>query len=151
MVQNEVLIYAELPHGEVVPGKHLKKETSEFDVDSVELNGGFVLKVHAISLDPYLKGRMRAPEVKSYSPPLEVGKPLETLGAGEVVRSDNPDVKVSFTELSFEAQRQTHVSLIIAGRSNLARTHRRRQLRRRLWNWTQEGTSSRKRRTITMD
>lgn len=94
MVQNEVLIYAELPHGEVVPGKHLKKETSEFDVDSVELNGGFVLKVHAISLDPYLKGRMRAPEVKSYSPPLEVGKPLETLGAGEVVRSDNPDVKV---------------------------------------------------------
>ncbi|GAA5955247.1 hypothetical protein JCM3765_003257 [Sporobolomyces pararoseus] len=40
---------------------------------------------------------MRAPEVKSYSPPLEVGKPLETLGVGEVVRSDNPDVKVGST------------------------------------------------------
>ncbi|GAA5896798.1 MDR family NADP-dependent oxidoreductase [Sporobolomyces salmoneus] len=94
MVQNEVLVYTATPEGKVVPKTHLKKETSEFDVDSVSLNGGFVLKTKALSLDPYLKGRMRKPEVKSYSPPLEVGKPLETLGVGEVVRSDSPDVKV---------------------------------------------------------
>ncbi|GAA5872658.1 hypothetical protein JCM16303_004594 [Sporobolomyces ruberrimus] len=94
MVQNEVLIYAQLPDGKVVPGTTLKKETSEFDVDSVELNGGFVLKAKAISLDPYLKGRMRKPEAKSYNQPLEPGKPLETLGVGEVVRSDSPDIEV---------------------------------------------------------
>ena len=33
-------------------------------------------------------------DAKSYNQPLQVGKPLETLGVGEVVRSDSPDVKV---------------------------------------------------------
>ncbi|GAA5943890.1 MDR family NADP-dependent oxidoreductase [Sporobolomyces koalae] len=94
MVQNNTLLYAQLPESDVVPGTHLKKETKEFDVDSVSLDGGFVLKAHAISLDPYLRGRMRKPEAKSYNQPLEPGKPLETLGVGEVVRSDHADIKV---------------------------------------------------------
>ena len=61
MVQNEVLLYTQLPEGKDVPGTHLKKETKEFDVDAVSLDGGFVLAAKAISLDPYLRGRMRKP------------------------------------------------------------------------------------------
>lgn len=94
MVKNEVLIYAEIPEGEVVPGQHLKKETQEIDIDSVKLNGGFLVDVKALSLDPYLKGRMRKAESKSYSPPLDTGKPLVTLGVGEVIRSESDKVPV---------------------------------------------------------
>ncbi|GAA5943894.1 MDR family NADP-dependent oxidoreductase [Sporobolomyces koalae] len=94
MVQNNTLLYTQMPKSDVVPGTHLKKETKEFDVDSVSLDGGFVLKAHAISLDPYLRGRMREAEEKSYIEPLQVGAPLETLGVGEVVRSDHADIKV---------------------------------------------------------
>jgi len=94
MVQNNTLLYAQLPEGEVVPGTHLKKTTPELDIDSVSLDGGFLLKSRALSLDPYLRGRMRKEEKKSYNQAMQVGKPLETLGVGEVVRSDNADVKV---------------------------------------------------------
>lgn len=59
MVSNNTLLYAQLPEGEVVPGTHLKKTTPELDIDSVSLEGGFLLKSRALSLDPYLRGRMR--------------------------------------------------------------------------------------------
>lgn len=59
MVSNNTLLYAQLPEGEVVPGTHLKKTTPELDIDSVSLDGGFLLKSRALSLDPYLRGRMR--------------------------------------------------------------------------------------------
>jgi NADPH-dependent curcumin reductase CurA len=43
-------------------------DTSEtIDLDTVPLNGGFLVKTLVLSIDPYLRGKMRSPEVKSYS------------------------------------------------------------------------------------
>ncbi|KAF9464072.1 hypothetical protein BDZ94DRAFT_1257474 [Collybia nuda] len=41
-----------------------------------------------------MRGRMRSPEVKSYSPPYFVGEPTSGYGVGVVVRSEHEGVKV---------------------------------------------------------
>jgi NADPH-dependent curcumin reductase CurA len=50
------------------PNKHTVTDTSEtIDLDNVPLDGGFLVKTLVLSIDPYLRGKMRAPEIKSYS------------------------------------------------------------------------------------
>src|SRR5882672_1906187 len=53
------------------------------------LNDGEVLvRTLYISVDPYLRGRMR--EGRSYVPPFEVGQVIESGAIGEVVESRSP-------------------------------------------------------------
>jgi NADPH-dependent curcumin reductase CurA len=40
-----------------------------------------------------MRGRMRDPNVKSYAPAFELGKPLSNYGVGLVIRSEHPDYK----------------------------------------------------------
>lgn len=41
--------------------------SQEFDVETVQLNGGVAVKILVLSIDPYLRGRMREPEKGSYN------------------------------------------------------------------------------------
>ncbi|GAA5890292.1 hypothetical protein JCM8208_002769 [Rhodotorula glutinis] len=91
MVVNASLVFLEVPHGAPVPGKTLKRVEEELDVATVDLQGGVLLKNKALSLDPYQKGRMRAPSKASYNQPFAIGKVIDTLGVGVVERSDHPD------------------------------------------------------------
>lgn len=50
-------------------------------------DGEILLKTKYVSVDPYLRGRMR--DEKSYIPPFEVGKPLESGIIAEVIESKN--------------------------------------------------------------
>ncbi|WP_250035429.1 NADP-dependent oxidoreductase [Paractinoplanes maris] len=45
-----------------------------------------------MSVDPYMRGRMN--DVKSYTPPFQIGEPLDGAAVGEVVASESPDVAV---------------------------------------------------------
>ena len=45
-----------------------------------------------MSVDPYMRGRMN--DVKSYTPPFEVGKPLEGGAVGTVIETRSPDLAV---------------------------------------------------------
>jgi NADPH-dependent curcumin reductase CurA len=49
--------------------------TRTIDPERVALDGGLLVKLLDLSVDPYLRGRMRSPEVKSYSPPFALGEP----------------------------------------------------------------------------
>ena len=50
------------------PGKTTVYDTTEIiDLQTVVLNGGFLIKTLELSIDPYIRGRMQASEVKSYS------------------------------------------------------------------------------------
>jgi NADPH-dependent curcumin reductase CurA len=61
------------------------------DTDSPQLKDGEVLvRMQYISVDPYLRGRMR--EGKSYIPPFDVGQVIESGGVGEVIESHAPAV-----------------------------------------------------------
>jgi len=46
-----------------------------------------------MSLDPYMRGRMRSVEGKSYSKPFVIGNVLEAGGIGVVVNSNNDQWK----------------------------------------------------------
>lgn len=93
MVQNKALIFKEAPTAWPEIGKHLKVESSDFDVDQAPPSGGITAKVNYVSFDPYQRGRMRKPEIKSYSPPFELGKPVTNAAIVTVLKSDNSKFK----------------------------------------------------------
>ena len=50
------------------PGKTTVYDTTEtIDLQTVLLNGGILIKTLELSVDPYMRGRMREPEAKSYT------------------------------------------------------------------------------------
>src|SRR5690242_3272941 len=69
------------PHGEPKP--------TDFDLVDVELpdpaDGQVLVRNTFMSVDPYMRGRMN--DVKSYTPPFELGKALDGGAIGEVVAS----------------------------------------------------------------
>ncbi|OBT86963.1 hypothetical protein VE02_04580 [Pseudogymnoascus sp. 03VT05] len=92
MVQNKGLIYKEAPEGVPVPGKHFKVEARDFDLEKAP-EGAITIKHTYASFDPYQRGRMRKPEVKSYSPPFTVGQPMQGSGVATVLASGLPEYK----------------------------------------------------------
>jgi NADPH-dependent curcumin reductase CurA len=93
MVQNKALIFAKVPSGWPVPGQDLTIESTDFDVEQAPPSGGFTAKVNYVSFDPYQRGRMRAPETKSYSPPFTLGKPIDNSAILTVIKSENEKFK----------------------------------------------------------
>jgi NADPH-dependent curcumin reductase CurA len=51
-----------------------------------------LLRLVYLSVDPYLRGRMN--DAKSYIPPFEIGKPLESGAVAQVAASNHPDFQV---------------------------------------------------------
>ncbi len=54
----------------------------------VAQDGEVLLASRYVSVDPYLRGRMN--DTKSYTPPFELGKPIQSALIAEVVESHNP-------------------------------------------------------------
>jgi NADPH-dependent curcumin reductase CurA len=89
-IPNAAVIFAEVPTGYPQAGKHLKYvQDRTIDIDTVDCQGGIVTKNLVISIDPYMRGRMRAAELKSYSPAFPLNQPLTNFFVGKVVKSDN--------------------------------------------------------------
>ncbi|PPQ74017.1 hypothetical protein CVT26_006956 [Gymnopilus dilepis] len=86
------VVNARLPES----GKSTVYDTSEtIDPENVVLNGGFLVKLLDISVDPFIRGRMRRPPPGSQPliPRFEVGKPLNGYAVGVVLRSEFAGVK----------------------------------------------------------
>ncbi|KAJ7152351.1 hypothetical protein C8R46DRAFT_1179224 [Mycena filopes] len=94
-IRNARVIFNSVPESFPIPGETTVYDTTPtIDIETVPLNGGFLVKTLVLSIDPFLRGRMRSPEKKSYAPPFEIGAPLYGYGVGVVVRSENPAVAV---------------------------------------------------------
>ena len=94
-IQNAAVIFAEVPTGYPEAGKHLKYvKDRTIDIDTVDTQGGIVTKNLVVSIDPYMRGRMRSAEKKSYSAPFELNQPLTNFFVGKVVKSDNKKFQV---------------------------------------------------------
>ncbi|KAF7366193.1 NADP-dependent oxidoreductase RED1 [Mycena venus] len=92
-VTNARVLFAAVPKDFPIPGETTVHDTTQtIDLDNVPLNGGFLIKTLVLSIDPYMRGRMRSPEQKSYSPPYTIGAPILGYGVSLVLRSENPDV-----------------------------------------------------------
>jgi NADPH-dependent curcumin reductase CurA len=69
---------------------------SDFRIEDVPVPdpgpGEFLVRGIYLSLDPYMRGRMR--DAKSYAPPVELGEVMTGGVVGEVVKSNHPRFKV---------------------------------------------------------
>ena len=93
MVQNKGLIFKSVPTGWPKLGDNLAVEDTDFDLESSPPENGITTKNYYLSFDPYQRGRMRAPENKSYSSPFELGKPITNSGVAKVLKSNNSKFK----------------------------------------------------------
>lgn len=95
LIRNAAVVFSEIPTGYPESDKHIQYVTDRtIDLDTVDTEGGIVVKNLVVSIDPYMRGRMRAPEYKSYIPPFELNEPLTNFGVSKVVKSDNTKYKV---------------------------------------------------------
>jgi NADPH-dependent curcumin reductase CurA len=71
-------------------------DASHFELASVEVPppaaGEVQVRNHWMSVDPYMRGRMR--DVKSYAPPFQLGQAMGGGAVGEVIASNDPALKV---------------------------------------------------------
>ena len=93
MVQNKGLIFKSVPRDWPVEGKDLTIEDREFDLDAEPPKDGITTQNYYVSFDPYQRGRMRAPEISSYSPPFDLGKPITNSAVSKVLKSSNSKFK----------------------------------------------------------
>ncbi|KAM3458323.1 hypothetical protein MY3296_000529 [Beauveria thailandica] len=90
MAPNKTLIFKQVPKGLPVPGQDLVVENRDIDLETPP-KGGLVLEVLEASYDPYLRGRMRDSNSKSYSAAFELNGPVSNATLSRVLKSDNPD------------------------------------------------------------
>lgn len=84
---NKVIILNKRPHG--------KPALSDFKITNEEIpaakDGTILLKTVYVSVDPYLRGRMN--DAKSYVPPFELNKPIQSGIIAEVIESKQENFK----------------------------------------------------------
>ncbi|EPS25542.1 NADP-dependent oxidoreductase RED1 [Penicillium oxalicum] len=90
---NKALIFKEIPQGYPVPGQHLTIENATYDANVPAPSDGVVLESLYTSFDPYMRGRMRSAETKSYAPAFELNKAIESASIAKVVRSNTDSFK----------------------------------------------------------
>ncbi|KAF8881862.1 hypothetical protein BD779DRAFT_1675207 [Infundibulicybe gibba] len=93
-VTNGRALFNSVPTGYPEPGKTIVYDTTQtIDLENVALDGGFLVKTLVLSIDPWLRGRMRAPEKNSYNMSFTLGEPITSHGVGVVLRSEYAGVK----------------------------------------------------------
>src|SRR5690348_1880837 len=91
------------PHGEPTPGDFRLVETERPD----PVDGQVVVRQLAMSVDPYMRGRMRLGP--SYAAPWEIGETMKGGAVGRVVASRSPRVPEGSLVLSDAAWRDVAV------------------------------------------
>ncbi|KAJ7482562.1 chaperonin 10-like protein [Mycena latifolia] len=94
-IPNARVLFNSVPENYPVPGETTVFDTKQtIDLETVPLNGGFLVKTLVLSVDPYFRGRMTPAEKKSYIPSFQIGAPLDGYDIGVVLRSGNSAVDV---------------------------------------------------------
>lgn len=96
-------VFKKIPDGLPVSGVHFAVEDRLFDLDTVP-GDGVIVEVLSVSLDPYLRTRMRDANIPIFSDPYIIGKAMTNIAIGSILRSDNSRFfpgDVIHTELPF--------------------------------------------------
>ncbi|KAK6984020.1 NAD(P)-binding protein [Favolaschia claudopus] len=104
-ITNARVLFNTRPDGYPVPGETTVYDTSEtIDLETDPLNGGFIVKVLVLSIDPYFRGRMKvrkSPYGLIVSVSFQIPYRLQSktdwfdgFGVGVVLRSENAQVAV---------------------------------------------------------
>ncbi|KIW28707.1 uncharacterized protein PV07_08345 [Cladophialophora immunda] len=85
---NLALLFTKVPDRLPVPGEHIAvKDVGPFDLDQELPPNGLLLETLYVSFDPYLRGLLRDPSVKSYLPAIPLGSPIAAGTLSRVLRS----------------------------------------------------------------
>ncbi len=87
---NQQIVLASRPAGEATVD-NFRLQTSTVDPDALA-DGQVLVRIHYLSLDPYMRGRMN--EGRSYAQPQPLGEVMIGGTAGEVIASRNPNFAV---------------------------------------------------------
>lgn len=90
MASNKAFVFKKVPEGWPVPGEHVAVETAPYDASVAPPKDGIVVQALYASLDPYMRGRMRDPAVKTYNEAFALNKPIDSWHLAKVVRSNTP-------------------------------------------------------------
>ena len=93
MSTNKALVFKKIPQGYPVAGQDLVIETADYDASVAAPDNGVVVQSLYTSFDPYMRGRMRPAETKSYAPAFALDKPIDSRSIGKIVRSNNASYK----------------------------------------------------------
>ena len=110
MVKNGRVIYVSEPETHIEPDVHVKYVEEDIDLDAVELQKGDVLlRSIYLSSDPYMRYRMRDPQIQMFCPPLYQGSmyvrhslptrtsdcdhSIDNTGIAQVLRSNDQKLK----------------------------------------------------------
>ncbi|KAK4946063.1 hypothetical protein LTR10_014865 [Elasticomyces elasticus] len=85
--RNQALVFTKIPTGMPVPGEHIAVKDVGFDLSQPAPENGLILETLYVSLDPYLRGLLRDPSVKSYMPAVPVGTPISAASLSKVLKS----------------------------------------------------------------
>ncbi|EUC67547.1 zinc-binding dehydrogenase family oxidoreductase, partial [Rhizoctonia solani AG-3 Rhs1AP] len=91
--KNSAAIFNSAPQGYPVLNETIVTGSSEIDLDNVPLSGGILVKSVYLSIDPYLRGKMREASSPAYVDGFEIGKPISNFGIGKVIRSEKDGVR----------------------------------------------------------
>ncbi|KAL8281307.1 hypothetical protein RQP46_006341 [Phenoliferia psychrophenolica] len=93
MTRNQSLNFVKVPSGFPKPGEDLKRVDGQIDLDAPLKDGEVLTRTLSLSLDPYMRGRMRPEEIASYVPAFTLGAPMTNFGVSEVLATANPAFK----------------------------------------------------------
>lgn len=92
MPPNRALIFTSVPTGWPIEGENLKVSSlPDFSLSTPPpASDGITTRNHYFSYDPYQRGRLRSPDIKSYAQPFRIGEPITNAGIASVILSKNP-------------------------------------------------------------
>ncbi|KAF8996534.1 alcohol dehydrogenase [Cyathus striatus] len=92
-VTNGRIVFNAIPDGYPEPGKTVVYDTTQtIDLDNVPLNGGILVKLLNLSIDPYLRGKIPALRATQWAA-FTLGEPIDGYAIGVVVRSEKEGFK----------------------------------------------------------
>jgi len=106
---NVQVVYEEIPFsGLPDPNKTFRINKASFDISNVSLkpNEEILIRTLYLSVDPYMRSRMRDPSIPSYFPPGVPGTPFYGGAIGQVLLSADPDFVQGDVVLAFSTWEQ---------------------------------------------
>ena len=89
--KNLALVYKNVPKGLPIPGQDIAVEDWPIDLDADLPPNSLLLEHLHHSIDPYMRGRLREANTKSYSPAFKLNAPLDGGAIAQVLKSTSSD------------------------------------------------------------
>ncbi|KAG8724509.1 hypothetical protein FRC12_024306, partial [Ceratobasidium sp. 428] len=92
-VNNASAIFNEVPQATLEVDKpYITTRIDTIDLDTVQINGGILIKMLYLSVEPYLRGMMRSMAAGLGMPVYKLGEPIFGFGVATVLRSEKAGI-----------------------------------------------------------